>query len=535
MGTVCSEESNDLMEETLCSSEELEEGQMLEREMGGAKVLLLRDEEGVRAFSGTCTHYGAPLAKGDLRANRIVCPWHGACFNATTGDIEDFPGLDSLLSYSAEEKDGNIVVRASKAELALGRRQRRLARCPKGAPTVLVVGGGAAGHSAIETLRTEGFEGKIVLVSGDSSLPYDRPSLSKKPGGKVANILLRTEDWYKEAGVEIWLNSTVKTIHHEDKAVELATGKRIAYDQLLLATGGGPRRLAVPGEEDLSGVVTLRTPADAAFIAEHSVGKNVVIIGSSFIGMELAAAIAEKAGSVTVVDRNKIPFLRSLGPELGRIIAGWHKEKGVKFVGDDSVREFIGEDGLELSEVLLESDTRLPATLAVVGAGVVPNTDLAKTVDGLDMDERGNIMVDEHMATSVPGIWAAGDIVLFPLVLYDSVLTNLGHWGLASYLGKVAALNLMGRTEQAATVPFFWTVHYGKSVRFAGHRLDGDSVEVEHGSDGKFLAVYSQNEVVTAVATFGRDPVAAHFANLVRNGETLAKEDAFDYFRNISP
>jgi NADPH-dependent 2,4-dienoyl-CoA reductase/sulfur reductase-like enzyme len=372
-----------------------------------------------------------------------------------------------------------------------------------------------------------------VLVSADSWLPYDRPSLSKKPGAKVATILLRGEDWYKEAGVEVWLNSTVRSIHHQDKAVELSTGKRIAYDQLLLATGGGPRRLAVPGE-DLSGVVTLRTPADAAFVADHSVGKNVVIIGSSFIGMELAAAIVEKAESVTVVDRNKVPFFRSLGPEVGRIVASWHKAKGVKFIGEDSVREFIGEDGLELSEVLLESDTRLPASLAVIGVGVVPNTGMAKSVEGLDMDERGNIVVDEHMATSVPDIWAAGDIVLFPLVLYGGVMANLGHWGLACYLGRVAALNILGRAERAATVPFYWTAHYGKSVRVAGHRFQDDSLELEQ-EEGKFLAVYSRDGVVTAVATLGRDPVAAHFANLIRSGETLSKEDAFDYFSKICP
>ena len=371
-----------------------------------------------------------------------------------------------------------------------------------------------------------------MLVSADSSLPYDRPSLSKKPGGKVADILLRGEDWYKEAGVEIWLNSTVKTVLHEEKAVQLSTGKRLEYDQLLLATGGAPRRLGVPGE-DLSGVVTLRTPADAAFIADHSVGKDVVMIGSSFIGLELAAAIVEKANTVTVVDRNKIPFSRSLGPEVGRIIASWHKEKGVKFIGEDSVREFIGEDGLELSEVLLESDTRLPATLTVVGAGVVPNTEMVNSVEGLEMDERGNLIVDEHMSTNIPGIWAAGDIVLFPLVLYEGAMTNLGHWGLASYLGRVAALNIMGRDERALTVPFYWTVHYGRSVRVAGHRLEDDSVEVEHG-EGKFLAVYSKDDVVTAVATWARDPVAAHFANLVRSGEKLSKDDAFEYFSKIS-
>ena len=371
-----------------------------------------------------------------------------------------------------------------------------------------------------------------MLVSADSWLPYDRPKLSKNPSAKAGDILLRGEEWYKEAGVEVWLNSTVKSIHHEERTVELSTGKRLAYDQLLLATGGAPRRLGVPGE-DLAGVLTLRTPSDAAFIAEHYAGKDVVIIGSAFIGMELAAAIVEKADSVTVVDRNKVPFRRSLGSEVGRIITSWHKEKGVKFIGEDSVREFIGEDGLELSEVLLESGTRLPASLAVVGAGVVPNTYMARNVEGLDMDEQGNIIVDERMATSLPDIWAAGDIVLFPLVLFGGAMTNLGHWGLASYLGRVAALNILGREEQAATVPFYWTVHYGKSVRVAGHRSDEDSVEVEQG-EGKFLAVYSREGVVRAVATLGRDPVAAHFANLTRNGETIAKDDAFDYFSTIS-
>jgi NADPH-dependent 2,4-dienoyl-CoA reductase/sulfur reductase-like enzyme len=371
-----------------------------------------------------------------------------------------------------------------------------------------------------------------VLVSADSFLPYDRPTLSKKPGSQVADILLRDEDWYKEADVEVWLNSTVKTIHHAERMVELSTGKRLPYDQLLLATGGGPRRLGIPGE-DLSGVLTLRTPPDSAYIAEHCTGKDVIIVGSSFIGMEVAAAIVEKANSVTVVDRNQVPFHRSLGTEVGRILKGWHKEKGVKFIGEDTVREFIGEDGLELSEVLLESGTRLPARLAIVGVGVAPNTDLATSVEGLDMDDKGFIVVDEHMATSVPDIWAAGDIVLFPLILYKSAMINIGHWGMASYMGRVAALNIMGQETPAVSVPFYWTVHYGKSVRMAGHRWDDDTVELEQG-EGKFLAVYSKDGVVTAVATVGRDPICSHFANLTRDGVTIAKDDAFEYFSKIS-
>jgi NADPH-dependent 2,4-dienoyl-CoA reductase/sulfur reductase-like enzyme len=190
-----------------------------------------------------------------------------------------------------------------------------------------------------------------------------------------------------------------------------------------------------------------------------------------------------------------------------------------------------------VTAVLLESGERLAADLVVLGLGVAPNTALVRHLGhSLNMDDKGSILVDEHMATSLPNIWAAGDIVLFPLLPYGRSMIHIGHFAMAATMGRVAALNILGRGVAMRSVPFYWTVHYGRSVRIVGHGTTAaDSVEVEQGEDGGFVAVYSgQDGLVTAVVTYQRDPVGAHFANLVQTGQKLAKTTAFQYFKNVA-
>lgn len=521
MGNSCTTSDSMDPEVRVCSSEEVEEGGMVQVEFKGMKIIILRDGGSVRGFSGTCTHYGAPLVKGVLGSNKIICPFHGACFNATTGDIEDFPGLGSLVCFRVEEKDGGIYVKG--AGSSTGSRERYLgARTISSDRTVVVVGGGAAGHTAIETFRAEGFGGKILLLSSERILPYDRPKLSKKLDAKPSEIQLRNEEWYREAGVEVRLGEEVTEIIPEEKSVITSTGERIQYDDLLLATGGTPRVLEVEGAE-LEGVCTLRTPSDANYISERAAGKNVVIVGGSFIGMEVAAAIVGSCKKVTVIDRNPVSFQSTLGSEIGQILAELHREKGVNFEMEETVAKVLGTDG-RVSGVVLGSGKELEADLVLVGVGVVPNTNFLKNIPDIT-DSRGIIPVNEFMETKVEKIWAAGDIVSFPLITYNREQVSIGHWGLAMYLGKIAALNIMGQGEPARTVPFFWTVQYGKSVRFAGIMNGCESVRVES-ENGSFLATFSCKGTVRGVASMGRDPVPAYFTKLILDGKVLREEDA---------
>jgi len=515
------------VEATVCEAKEVEEGSMRQVDVGGHPVLLCRDQGELRAFSSRCTHYGAPLATGTLEGGLIRCPWHGACFSAVTGDIEDYPGLDSLARHQVEEVEGQVIIKADKRDLLRGVRVRTMAQVQvdEEEEPVVVVGGGAAGHTAVETLRKEGWRGPLTLVCKEPHLPYDRPKLSKDLGVRPEEVALRRAEWFDRAGVRVLRG--VQAIGLEPRAkggeVLLEGGARLPYSRLLLATGATPRRLGVPGEE-FQGVTTLRTIDQANMIRREAERKHVVIIGTSFIGMEVAAALVSTAASVTVIGKDTLPFLSSLGEQVGKFLLDLHRENRVQFCLGEQVAEFTGSDepSPRLTGVRLRSDRLLTADLAVVGVGVVPCTSMVSEVPDLHLDPRGFIPVTSSLATSLPGVWAAGDIASFPLSTYEGERVAIGHWGLAMYLGRTAALAMLGKEVEVDTVPFFWSVHFKKSLRYAGHGQGWEDVIYQE-DEGKFAAFYCRGDEVVAVATLGRDPLAARFASLRRSGGKLGR------------
>jgi len=529
MGSVCSDvpELPEEVEAVVCDAADLAEGEMKQVDVAGHPVLLCRDQGHLKAYSSKCTHYGAPLASGHLEGGLIRCPWHGACFSAATGDIEDFPGLDSLATHQVEEVEGQVVVKADKRDLLRGRRAPAVLQVEvnEDEEGMVVIGGGAAGHTAVETLRKEGFRGPISLVCKEPHLPYDRPKLSKALGVKPEEITLRRAEWYQRAGVELVRGVEAVSLlpGKVGGEVVLSGGDRLPYSRLLIATGSVPRKLGVPGES-LEGVETLRTVDQANMIKREAEKKHVVIVGTSFIGMEVAASLVTTAASVTVIGKDPLPFFASLGEQVGKFLMGMHRENKVQFCMGEQVAEFIGSEG-RLTGVRLRSDRLLTADLAVVGVGVTPASGIANNVPGLDVDARGFIPVDSSMATSLPGVWAAGDVAAFPLQGFSEERVTIGHWGLAMYLGKTAALAMLGRQAEVNTVPFFWTVQFGKSLRYAGHGLGWEDVIYQE-EEGKLLAFYTKGEEVIAVLTLGRDPLAARFANLRKAGGRLAKAEA---------
>eukprot|EP00088_Acartia_fossae_P019707 TRINITY_DN2151_c0_g1_i1.p1 TRINITY_DN2151_c0_g1~~TRINITY_DN2151_c0_g1_i1.p1 ORF type:complete len:538 (-),score=139.64 TRINITY_DN2151_c0_g1_i1:175-1788(-) len=535
MGGVCGTDGQDGGQILLGASDQLQDGTMKEFSVQDNKILLIRQHGKVRGVSNKCTHYGAPLVKGALGDGFITCPWHGACFSTETGDIEDFPGCSSLMSYKIIEEGGNLYLELPKdINLSTTKRERFLGarKVEKESEHVVIVGGGAAGHTAIETFRAEGYKGKVTLVSAEKHLPYDRPKLSKKLDSKPEEMYLRSRDWYEEAGIELKLGTPVAEVQPQDKTLKLSSGEVMTYDKLLYCTGGMPRRLGVAGEE-LEGVHYLRTPEDANAIAENAEGKNLVVVGGSFIGMEVSASLVKKAGSVTVIDRNSTSFQSSLGPQVGAILQQIHRDNGVNFEMNSEVESIEEKEGGGVASVKLKSGKVLPADLVLIGAGVLPSTQPFQAVQDF-LQPKGVIRVDEFMQSSDPNIWAAGDIVEFPMATYNNELVTIGHWGLAMYMGKIAALNIMGKQEPAKTVPFFWTMQYGKSIRFAGLCNGCDSTLVESDETG-FLQLYTKDDLVMGVCTLGRDPIAAHFRNLVLKGEKLKLEDAAEKLKAVLP
>ena len=249
--------------------------------------------------------------------------------------------------------------------------------------------------------------------------------------------------------------------------------------------------------------------------------------------MEVAAHLSDKAATVTVVGNSEIPFQNSLGPEIGSYIKQLHLDKGVKFVMETSPSEFLTNEDGELEKVVLENGDHINSDLVVLGIGVNPTTSYIQNEE-IETDSRGFIVVNECMKTNVDNIYAAGDITKFPLHLSSfggPRMVSVGHWQIAKAHGRCVALNISALEQKPLqTVPFFWTVQYGKSIRYAGIATDGYDDIVYDGDvvSGKFVAFYIKNDNVVAVATLGRDPIAADFANFLLEGNSLKREELAD-------
>lgn len=465
----------------------LADGALLLGHAGGEAVVLARRGEEVFAIGATCTHYSGPLAEGAIIDDTVRCPWHHAAFCLRTGAAVRAPALDPVPCWRVEQAGGNIFVRE---------RLRPQAATPgpgSDAPArIVIVGGGAAGLAAAHTLREEGHAGQITLLSADDRPPCDRPNLSKSylAGSAPQEWLpLRGEDFYREHDIDLRLNTTVTRIDAQARTVEAASGERFPYDRLLLATGARPLRLQVPGA-DLPHVHCLRSWTDCSTLIEAArPGRRAVVIGSSFIGLEVAASLRARDVAVDVVGRDEVPMKRILGAEVGRHVQQVHEARGVRFHLGTSPR------AIDAHAVQLDDGTRLQADFVVFGVGVRPALELAEQA-GLALD-RG-VAVDAWLQTSVPDIYAAGDIARWPDALSGEAL-RVEHWVVAQRQGQVAARNMLGARERFDMVPFFWTEQFDFVLAYVGHaegfdqiQIDGDlqahDCEIRYLRDGRLLA-----------------------------------------------
>src|SRR5256886_2876024 len=310
-----------------CKIDEVAGGKMLLGHAFGEQVLVARRGDELFAIGATCTHYGGPLAEGLMVDCTVRCPWHHARFDLRTGEAIAAPALNNVTCYKIEKRGDQFFV--------TGKIDEKFARKPKSTPAhVIIIGCGAAGNAAAEMLRREGYDGPIMLIGVDESLPYDRPNLSKDYLAGTAPeewIPLRSADFYREQRIDITTNTSVVAIDPETKQLTLSDGRSLGYGALLLATGAEPVRLNIPGS-DLSHVCYLRTLADSRRIIEMAKNaKRAVVIGASFIGLEVAASLRERELEVGVVGKESLPLEKVLGRELGKLIHETHKAHGVKF------------------------------------------------------------------------------------------------------------------------------------------------------------------------------------------------------------
>jgi NADPH-dependent 2,4-dienoyl-CoA reductase/sulfur reductase-like enzyme/nitrite reductase/ring-hydroxylating ferredoxin subunit len=499
------------------------DGTMLLGHAQGEPVLLVRRGDEVFAIGAICTHYGAPLEQGLLDGDTVRCQWHHACFSLRTGEALRAPALNPVSHWRVEywyreevrdvarqftpvetpvgsvyvqEKFGGTVYVREKLE-SVNRPSQSLA---SGVPaTVVIVGGGAAGNAAAEMLRREGYSGRITMLSADESVPCDRPNLSKgflSGAASDESNPLRSQEFYKDHEIALHLGARVTTIDTAGRQVQLGDGSRHAYDALLLATGAEPVHLDVPGAA-LPHVHYLRTLADGrALVARALVAKRAVVIGASFIGLEVAASLRARDIEVHVVGTETILMEKVLGPEVGNFLRKLHEGHGVTFhLGTTATT-------IDNQSVTLKSGERLKADLVVVGIGVRPSISLAEQA-GLEID-RG-VVVNEYLETSIQGIFAAGDIARWPDRLTGERI-RVEHWVVAERQGQTAAHNILGQREPFDYVPFFWTEQYDFGLGYVGHAEHWDSAEIAGSLEDRDCAIaYRLGGRKLAMAVVHRD------------------------------
>ena len=500
---------------------DLRDGEMKEVAAGDTRVLLARAGDRFHAVSATCPHYGAPLAEGVLCGTRLVCPWHHAAFNIVNGDLEEPPALDALACFDVRVDSERVLV--SVPDEAPDRRTPTMVQPDALADSrqFVIIGAGAAGYAAAQTLREEGFRGNVVMITREDRGPYDRPNLSKDYLHGHAEpewMPLRSEEFFKEHGIKLVLNKEVTRVDARSKTITFEGGETMEYDSLLVATGGAPVRLNIAGS-DLKNVCMLRSFSDADSIIETAGrSRRAVVVGASFIGMEAAYSLRERGLEVTVVAPSQEPFEATLGAEIGALFRRVHETHGVHFKLGSIVYRFEGSHNVEA--VVLDNGERIETDMVVVGVGVRPVTHF---LEGVELDEAGAVVVDSRMSAA-DGIYAAGDIVNF-VDRRTKRRARIEHWRTAQQHGRIAARNMVGHDSVFDGVPFFWTRQFDVALLYVGRATSWDKI-IYRGdvSSQDFLAFYVKNGRVLAVAGINRDREMAAAEELLRLGRMPAAE-----------
>jgi apoptosis-inducing factor 3 len=470
----------------------LADGAMVNGHVGDDEVILARAGDEYFAVGARCTHYKGRLARGLIVGDTVRCPLHHACFSLRTGEAVRAPAFDPISRWRVEIAGDTAFVR------------EKLTDAPAPAPiaaapeSILIIGGGAAGSAAADMIRREGYQGTLTIVSADPDLPVDRPNLSKDYLAGDAQ-----EDWlpiwskeqYDERKIELVLGRRATTLDPKTRKVGFDDGSTRSYGALLIATGADPVQLPIAGSPNIP-VFYLRTWNDTrAIVAQLNGAKRALVIGSSFIGLEVAASLRKRGLDVDVVAPDQVPLERVMGMDVGRFVQGMHESNGVRFHLGQTVASVNGRT------ITLSGGEKFDVDLIVVGVGVRPALALAEQA-GLALDQ--GIVVDEYLQTSAPNVFAAGDNARWPDP-HTGKNIRVEHWVVAQRQGQTAARNMLGRRERFDAVPFFWSRHYDSSILYVGHAERWDDVKIDGSlADKNCTVTYSLAGETLAVATVGR-------------------------------
>ena len=465
-------------------------------EEGLEKILLVRLQGKVYAVGHECPHYQEKLENGVLFGTQVVCKSHFARIDITTGRVVSPPALNDLPVYPVKVEAGEIYVgpavkpKFPKPAAAIGSDPR----------VFLLIGAGAAGNTAAETLRRNGFAGRIVMLTEESDRPYDRPNLSKDfITGKAGEewLPLRGPRFYPAQSIECMTGKKVVGLDTAKKIARLADGETISFDKALLATGGSPRRLSIPGG-DGEGCFLLRTTADAQAILSAAVqSKRVAIIGAGFIGLELSTSLRDRGLEVTLIAPDALPLTRIFGDQIGAKIKAMHESRGVRMLLGATPKAISGSMGAKV--ISLADGRKVEADFLIMGLGIQPGIGF---LEGTGIVENGAVPVDERMQTRAAGIFAAGDIAALPDS--DFGRRRVEHWVAAERQGQRAALCMLDVDPGLMEVDVFWTKQAGASLKYVGYAAEFDQI-VYRGvvEEGKFLAGYYRKGALKAAATIG--------------------------------
>ncbi|WP_227684826.1 FAD-dependent oxidoreductase [Psychrobacter immobilis] len=493
-------------------------------------ILITRDDDEFRAFDGKCPHAGADLGNGLRCGNRVVCPWHHATFDSRDGSLLEPIATKGLTQYELTHDGDNLTVDTSAQVTGRVENDKLIDT------HTIIVGGGGAGFMTANQLRHGGYGGKITLISKEDTAPYNRPLLSKAfLAGNMAEdkLLLGGAAWAKDNNIELRLNQTVSEVLPNEATVVIedndGNSERHTADFLVVATGAKPNLPPIKSAE-MDGVYTLRSMSDAKLIKAASHDQRVVIIGTGFIGMEVASALAQAGttASITVIGQDSRVMGNIVSETVSNALIKLHEEKGINFVFDATVNEITKIDRQADNEeddeafshvggVTLASGEHIDADIVVLGTGVSPCTEILNEVNDPD-----GVQVDDHLQLR-DGVYALGDIAK---ASNQMGRMRIEHWRVALQHGMVTAAAILGDDNVdslEARIPFFWTMQYGKSLRYSGH-AETPEHNILFGTPDTldYIEYYfdddSEDTRASAASTLGRDKELVAFSELLRRG-----------------
>lgn len=488
---------------------DLPQRQPIKVKVSDSEILLIREEDEVHAYQAKCPHAGAPLEKGAICDDKLICPWHKAVFRISDGQMCEPLALADLKQFPVRVKNGMVLVnpKAMSPAAAIG--------SGAAAPVYVVLGSGAAGSAAVWTLRHDGFKGKVILVEREPEAPYDRTALTKfVPSGKmdISDVpSMLKEDVLKHVERR---QGNVARLDTRQQLLHFAEGSPLYYDKLLLASGGVPQRIDIEGK-NLAGVHVLRSIKQAeALLQEVDEKQRLVIVGNNFIGMEMASALRNRDIDVTVVARHALPFAKSFGEEIGRYFRDLHISNGVKFVdGEPAALEGEGQ----VSALRLKDGVTLPAEVVLLATGIKPATDF---IHDIPLLEDGSLQTDSTLRVA-ENVWAAGDIASYPT---PRGIQRIEHYRVAHQQGRIAAKNMLDDKTLYDRVPFFWTTHFGTRYDYLGHASEWDEYKLIGSlQEKRFIALYGQHGRLAAAFSCGMYTLMAELVMLMQQPMTVAQ------------